>query len=115
MDRLIDLAESGQALLLISAINLGEVFYTLRKASSEESALRMIGKISGMAIVVEVSSETAIRAAELKHRYKLGYGDCFAAHLAMERKATLVSADPDFEKLGRSLKLMRLHRFRSVD
>jgi predicted nucleic acid-binding protein len=115
MDRLVDQAEAGQASLLISAINLSEVFYNLRKASSQESALQMIAKISGFAAVVEVSEATAIRAAELKYRHKLGYGDSFAALLAIERKATLVTADPDFDKLGKSLKLLRLQRFRGAE
>ena len=108
LDRLIDLAERSEALLSISAINLGEVFYTLRKTLTEESALRLIGKIAGLAVVVEVNPDTAIRAAELKYRYKLGYADSFAALLAIERKATLVSADPDFEKLGKVLRWMKL-------
>jgi len=30
--------------------------------------------------------------------------------LAMRRKATLVTADPDFEKLGKRLKVMALTR-----
>jgi len=113
LDRLIDLAENGGALLLVSAINLGEVFYTLRKTATEASALRMIAKVSGLAVVVEISQDTAIRAAELKYRYKLGYGDSFAALLAIERKATLVSADPDFEKLGKALKWVKLRPYRS--
>ncbi len=100
-------------MLFISAINLGEVFYILRKTSTEESALRLIAKVAGLAVVVEVSSETAIQAAELKYRYKLGYADSFAALLAIERKATLVSADPDFEKIGKSLKWMKLRPHRS--
>lgn len=113
LDRLIDLAENGDALLLISAINLGEVFYTLRKTATEESALRMIAKVSGLAVVIEINSDTAIKAAELKYRYKLGYGDSFAALLAFERKATLVSADPDFEKLGKTIKWMKLQPHKS--
>jgi predicted nucleic acid-binding protein len=42
--------------------------------------------------------------AATKQRYKLGYADSFAAALALESKATLVSADPSFESIGKSLK-----------
>jgi hypothetical protein len=34
----------------------------------------------------------------------LGHADSFAAMLAVTLKATLVSADPSFEKLGKTLK-----------
>ena len=70
--------------------------------------MQMIQTLRGIAIVIEARAETAIQAAELKHRHRLGCADSFAALLAMERKAILVSADPDFEKLGKSLKLMKL-------
>src|SRR5277367_1790159 len=106
--RLVESARGGEAELLISAINLGEVFYTLRKSRNEPASIQMISTLQNIVSVVGVNPETAIRAAELKYRYKLGYADSFAALLAMERQATLVSADPDFEKLGKSLKLLKL-------
>jgi predicted nucleic acid-binding protein len=53
-----------------------------------------------------------MQAAGLKYRYKLGYADSFAAALAMEYNATVVSADSSFEKLGKKLKWMKLPRFR---
>jgi predicted nucleic acid-binding protein len=111
--RLVQLASAGEAELFISAINLGEVFYTLRKSSNEVSAAHMVSTLRGIASVVEVNPETAIHAAELKYRYKLGYADSFAVLLAIQRKATLVSADPDFEKMGKSLKWMKLRPYRS--
>jgi predicted nucleic acid-binding protein len=40
-----------------------------------------------------------------------GYADSFAAALAIEYGATLVSADPAFEKLEKKLKWMKLPRF----
>jgi predicted nucleic acid-binding protein len=38
-------------------------------------------------------------AATLKHKYKTGYADSFAAVLALTRPTTLVTSDPDFDKL----------------
>jgi ribonuclease VapC len=49
-------------------------------------------------------------AASLKFRYKLGYADSFAAALALRTKATLVTADPEFAKLGKQLKVLALPR-----
>jgi predicted nucleic acid-binding protein len=61
--------------------------------------------------IVEADTPQALDAAEIKHRYKLGYADSFALTLAVARRATLVSADPAFEKVGKSLKWLRLPRF----
>jgi predicted nucleic acid-binding protein len=63
--------------------------------------------------VVDVDASQAIQAATLKHRYKLGYADSYAAVLALTNRATLVSADPGFEKLGKLLKWLKLPRFHS--
>jgi predicted nucleic acid-binding protein len=55
--------------------------------------------------------------ASIKHvagilhiRYKLGLADCFAAELATRTGATLVTADPEFAKLGKQLKVLALPR-----
>jgi predicted nucleic acid-binding protein len=61
--------------------------------------------------MVEADAAQALSAAEIKHGNKLGYPDSFAATLAVTRRATLVSADPAFEKVGKSLKWLRLPRF----
>jgi len=46
----------------------------------------------------------------LKQRYNLGYADAFAAELAIERGAWLVTADPEFSKLGKALSIFSLPR-----
>jgi predicted nucleic acid-binding protein len=43
-------------------------------------------------------------AASLKAEHNLPYADCFAAALAQSRKATLVTSDKDFERMGTALK-----------
>lgn len=59
---------------------------------------------------VEIAEEQADAAAALKFIYKLGFADCFAAELAMRTGATLVTADPEFAKLGKKLKILALPR-----
>jgi predicted nucleic acid-binding protein len=63
--------------------------------------------------MIEADAAQALGAAEIKHKYKLGYADSFAAMLALTLKATLVSADPSFEKLGKTVKWVRLAKFGS--
>ena len=59
---------------------------------------------------VAADEAQAEMAATIKLHYRLGYADCFAAALAIGKGATLVTADPEFAKLGRKLKVMALPR-----
>lgn len=104
-------SERGQARLSMSVINLGEVLYILLKHVDGQRAGHYIQVIQNVVTMVEADAAQALSAAEIKHRYKLGYADSFAATLAVKQRATLVSADPAFEKIGKSLKWLRLPRF----
>ena len=52
--------------------------------------------------------ELAKLAASLKAEYHLPYADCFAASLAQARKATLVTSDKDFLRVGTAVKTLWL-------
>jgi predicted nucleic acid-binding protein len=108
---LFEQAQRGQAQLSMSVINLGEVFYILLKRVGEQTALHYIRALQHAVTMVDADAKRTIEAATLKHHYKLGYADSFAAALALELRATLVSADPVFEKVGKSLKWLPLPRF----
>lgn len=105
-------AQRNQALLSMSVINMGEVLYILIKNLGEQRALHYIRVLQHGVSLVEADLNLTIHAATLKHRHKLGYADSFAAALALDSAATLVSADPSFEKIGKPLKWMRLPEFK---
>ena len=44
-------------------------------------------------------------AADFKARYKLSLADAFAAALAKERKAELITGDPEFKALEKEIKI----------
>jgi predicted nucleic acid-binding protein len=95
--------------LLMSAINWGEVFYIAWKRHGETKAREAEAKLLQLPIaVLDVDRERATRAAAIKQRHGLGYADSFAAELALSAQAWLVTADPEFEKLGKSLALYSL-------
>lgn len=98
------------AQMFMSAVNWGEVFYTMARRMSLGKLRQMLNTLKPRIEIVEIDAETAERAAEIKHFYKLGYADAFAAALAVNEKATLVTSDPDFEKLGSKIKLKMLPR-----
>jgi predicted nucleic acid-binding protein len=62
-------------------------------------------------LAVGLSEATPLRAcnaADLKVKHKLHYADSFAAALAIEHKATLVTGDSDFRRLGHAFPVVWL-------
>jgi predicted nucleic acid-binding protein len=108
---LFEQAERGQVRLSMSVINLGEVLYVLLKHLDEERATHYVQVLQHVVTMADADAAQALSAAGMKHKYRLGYADSFAATLALTLKATLVSADPAFEKLGKTLKWLRLPEF----
>jgi len=105
-----DASRIGQPILL-SAVNWGEVFYVAWRLHGELRALEAEAKLQQLPImVVAADRDRATRAATLKQKHNLGYADSFAAELAMERSAWLVTADPEFSKLGKALSVYPLPR-----
>lgn len=111
MQRLLDEALRLDHPLLMSAINWGEVFYVVWKLHGEASARRIDASLQEMPIVIVAADrDRATRAAALKQKHNLGYADAFAAELALEQNAALVTADPEFSRLGKNLALYSLPR-----
>jgi predicted nucleic acid-binding protein len=94
---------------LMSAVNWGEVVYSLWKIRGEAEAKKLIGRVEQLPLtVVSVDPVRAMRSGELKTIHGLGYADSFAAQLALELGATLVTADLEFGKAGKKLKVLFL-------
>jgi predicted nucleic acid-binding protein len=111
VDQLLHAAALEQAAIFVSVMNLGEVFYWLWIKRSEERARQTLDGLSRLPIqIVPVDLPQAVKAAELKALHKLPYVDCIAAALALQHRATLVTADRDFEKLGRHFPVLWLSR-----
>ncbi len=97
--------------LLMSAVNWGEVFYIAWRRHGEERAREADASLQRMPIaVIAVDRERASRAGAIKEKHGLGYADAFAAELAMEQGAWLVTADPEFAKVGKGLSVYSLPR-----
>jgi predicted nucleic acid-binding protein len=102
VDRLLHAAAEGRTVIFVSVMNLGEVFYWVWIKRSQERARQTLDGLSRLPIqIVPVDLSLAVKAGELKALHKIPYVDCIAAALALQHRATLVTADRDFEKLGR--------------
>ncbi len=106
---LLEKASRADRPVLMSEVNYAEVKYVLLRkdgpAAWDEAANILV------ALPIEfhpVTRELADAAAELKARHRLSLADAFAAALAQQHKAELVTADPEFKPLERAIKIMWL-------
>jgi|SRR5579863_10041943 len=114
VEHLVDEALRQGSPLLMSAVNWGEVFYTTWKRHGQDMARAAEAQLLELPIaVIEVDRERASRVGGLKQKHNLGYADAFAAELAIERGAWLVTADPEFSKIGKVLAVYSLPRRQS--
>ncbi len=99
-------AEESDLKLLMSVVNLGEVWYSIARATSPKTAEQYIQEIHGMAIdIVDADWGLTRQAAVFKANGNIAYGDCFAAALAKNRKAELITGDKEFKVLESEIKI----------
>lgn len=93
--------------LLMSVVNWGEVHYSIWRAHGEKAAAIKLREIAQLPLqIVDVDMELTQLAATLKAQHNLPYADCFAAAAAQTRRATLVTSDKAFERMGPLLKTL---------
>ena len=111
IERLLREAARGDAAMMISVINLGEVFYLLWRIKGEQKARQVTNNLALLPMkIVPVELPQALQAGELKALHKIPYADSIAAALALSQSATLVTSDRDFEKLGKRIPILWLPR-----
>lgn len=109
IERLLRDALRNNAALMISVINLGEVFYCLRSSKGERKARQLIDDLVLLPLqVLPVDLFQALKAGELKAIHRIPYVDGIAAALSVRHNATLVTGDRDFRKLGRRVSVLWL-------
>lgn len=102
-------AMRGRADVLMSAVNYGEVYGAILREHGPDRAIATMTAVRPLPIrLIDATPQRAFRAADVKSKYKLYYVDSFAAALALENKATLVTCDSDFRKLGHSFPVLWL-------
>ena len=94
-------AGSESAHVLMSAINVGEVYHILRKHHAEELASRWRDLSGTLPVTIDVPTIHDVwEAASLKARYPIAYADAFAAALAQKHRCPLVTGDPEFRVIA---------------
>jgi predicted nucleic acid-binding protein len=108
---LFEAARDGEARLYLSTINAGEVYYILMREQGAESADSFLGDLNNLPIALCSATDDRVwAAARLKAEHAISYADAFAAALAIELKATLVTGDPEFTSLTGPITIQWLQR-----
>jgi ribonuclease VapC len=97
----------ARAEMLMTSVNLGEVWYSVARAQGESAAERAIQNIRSLDIeIVPADWELSLQAARFKAQNPIAYADCFAAALAYLRGVELVTGDHEFERLQNQVRIL---------
>jgi predicted nucleic acid-binding protein len=104
---LIALGVEGKRQLLMSVVNWGEVYYSTWRTRGPGVARKVIEDLAQLPLqIVNADLDLTRTAAELRSEHKLPYSDCFAAALAVSRKASLATSDRDFSHVEKRLDIL---------
>jgi predicted nucleic acid-binding protein len=94
----------GNAQILLSSVNWGEIVAVLYKKSGGSAEAILASLVALPMTIVPVDAAAAMRAGKFRWSFNVPYADAFAGALALSYKsdhATLVTADYDFKNVPR--------------
>lgn len=102
-------AHEEQVPLLMSVVNAGEVWYILAREVSIAEADSSIRQLRQLGIkFVDADWDLTREAAGFKSKHKMSYADCFAAALARQKTADLITGDREFKQVQKDISLIWL-------
>jgi len=94
-------ADAARIQLLMSWINVGEVYYIVVRRHGVEKAEAFLKSIPALPIRVVLPTDAdVIAAARLRSSRRLSYADAFAAALAIREGAAVITGDPELRALS---------------
>ena len=108
VERLLQQAADEKHKLLMSVVNWGEIYYSTMREVSQAAAEQKAQEIAALPIqIIGVSEDLVLakQAAIFKARHKMSYADCFAAALAKQKNAELITGDPEFRAVEKDIKI----------
>jgi predicted nucleic acid-binding protein len=85
---------------VVSWINLGEVFYVIRRAAGEEPAAATVRDLRDVLDAELPDADRVLAAGRIKCDFPLAYADAFAAATADAHDAELWTGDPELLVAG---------------
>jgi predicted nucleic acid-binding protein len=111
VESLLAVAAKKDHSLHMSDVNYAEVKYSILKKNGAAAWAEASSILAGLPIQFHPTNrELADSAGDLKARYKMSLADAFAAALAKEQKAELITGDPEFRALEKELNIIWLDK-----
>jgi predicted nucleic acid-binding protein len=100
-------ANERETPLWMSVINAGEVWYIIARRTSEAEADSTIAELQSLGIQFD-NAEWRIshQAALFKSKHTMSYANAFAAALALQKNAHLVTGDREFRQVESELDVL---------
>lgn len=107
VEKLLDAANKQRTQLAITVVNAGEIWYNYAKTVSKEFADEILNATRQLRIdFIDINWRLTQIAATYKASGGISYADCFAAALAKDRNAPLVTGDPEFKQLEKEIEII---------
>ena len=109
VEKIITEAHATGTELLMSVVNVGELWYNITRTHSAKQADTVITELKTLKIAfIDADWELTQLAAQFKAKGRIAYADCFAAAVAKKFKADLVTGDPEFKQVQGEVKILWL-------
>jgi predicted nucleic acid-binding protein len=106
MAALLEKASERDTPLLMTEVNYAEVKYSVVRKDGADRWEEIARELPTLPIEFRAGDRAlADSAADFKARFKISLADAFAAALAKEKKAELVTGDAEFKSLEKELKI----------
>ena len=108
VEELLDQASREKHRLFMTSVNWAEVYYSTMREVSQEAAEQHAQIIANLPIeIVGVGDDLKLarQAAIFKANHRISLADAFAAALAKEKKAELVTGDQEFKQMEGEIRI----------
>jgi predicted nucleic acid-binding protein len=104
VEKLLKQARENKIRIYLHALHLGEVYYITLREQGRDMADLAYSRIKAFPLTfIDTIDEALLKtAAALKAHYPISYADAFAAAMAINQKAALLTGDPEFKVLEKN-------------
>lgn len=100
VENLLYQAQENKEQVLISIINLGEIYYRCARVQDLSFARDILEKVKLLPVkIYPCPDDLVLEASEIKAQFPIAYADAFAVATALREKARIVTGDPDFKQV----------------
>jgi ribonuclease VapC len=103
---LLEKASRKDAPMLMTEVNYAEVKYIVLRKDGKEAWKEVAASLGSLPVeFVPTTRALADAAADFKANFRISLADAFAAALAKEKRAELITGDPEFKALEKEIKI----------